>query len=108
MKSTKLVAALSRCPQSGRSGRSMVQNRPLVHATGVFHSIRWRHCGSGCRTVDGGCGWPLVTERRWETGDQFPNERRVGGELVGTLRKGPPWPTLDVVMRGLAGPQRSE
>jgi aminoglycoside phosphotransferase (APT) family kinase protein len=50
----------------------------------------------------------MVTAWRWDAGDQFPNGRRVGGELVSTLRRGPPWPMLDVVMRRWAGPQRSE
>jgi aminoglycoside phosphotransferase (APT) family kinase protein len=44
----------------------------------------------------------MVAAWRWDVGDEFPNGARVGRELVGTLRKGPPWPTLDVVMRGIA------
>lgn len=46
----------------------------------------------------------MVTAWRWDAGDQFPDGRHVAEELVDTLRKGPPWPTLDVVMRRLAGP----
>jgi hypothetical protein len=46
----------------------------------------------------------MVTAWRWDAGDQFPNGRRVARELVGALRQGPPWPTLDVVMRQLVGP----
>jgi Ser/Thr protein kinase RdoA (MazF antagonist) len=46
----------------------------------------------------------MVAAWRWDARDQFPNGRRVGRELVSTLRKGPPWPTLDVLMRRLAGP----
>jgi Ser/Thr protein kinase RdoA (MazF antagonist) len=46
----------------------------------------------------------MVTAWRWDAGDQFPNGRRVARELVSTLREGPPWPALDVVMRRLAGP----
>jgi aminoglycoside phosphotransferase (APT) family kinase protein len=46
----------------------------------------------------------MVTAWRWDAGDQFPNGRCVGQELVSTVRKGPPWPTLDVVMRRLTGP----
>lgn len=45
----------------------------------------------------------MVAAWRWDAGDQFPNGPRVGQELVSTLRKGPPWPSLDVVMRQLAG-----
>jgi hypothetical protein len=46
----------------------------------------------------------MVTAWRWDVDDQFPNGGRVGQELVSTLRKGPPWPTLDKVMRRLTGP----
>jgi len=46
----------------------------------------------------------MVAAWRWDAGDQFPNGPRVGRELVSTLRRGPPWPTLDVVMGRLAGP----
>ena len=46
----------------------------------------------------------MVAAWRWDAGDQFPDGRRVGRELVGTIRKGPPWPTLEVVMRRLTGP----
>ena len=46
----------------------------------------------------------MVAAWRWDAGDQFPNGRRVARELVSTLRKGPPWPTLDAVMRRSAGP----
>ncbi len=46
----------------------------------------------------------MVAAWRWDAGDQFPNGRRVGQELISTLRKGPPWPTLDVMMRRLTGP----
>jgi aminoglycoside phosphotransferase (APT) family kinase protein len=43
----------------------------------------------------------MVAAWRWDAGDQFPNGRRVGRELVRTIREGPPWPTLEVVMRRL-------
>ncbi len=46
----------------------------------------------------------MVAAWRWDRGDQFPNGPRVGRELVSTIRKGPPWPTFDVVMREMAGP----
>jgi aminoglycoside phosphotransferase (APT) family kinase protein len=46
----------------------------------------------------------MVAAWRWDAGDQFPNGRRAGREVVNTLRNGPPWPTLDVVMRQMAGP----
>jgi hypothetical protein len=44
----------------------------------------------------------MVAAWRWDAGDQFPNGRRVGEELLSILRKGPPWPTLDDVMLGIA------
>ncbi len=43
----------------------------------------------------------MVAAWRWEPGDQFPNGRRAARKLLSALREGPPWPTLDVVMRGL-------
>lgn len=41
---------------------------------------------------------------RWDPDDQFPNGQRAARELLSALREGPPWPTLDVVMRRLGGP----
>lgn len=46
----------------------------------------------------------MVAAWRWDAGDQFPNGRRVAHVLVSTLSRGPPWPSLDVVMRRLDGP----
>jgi aminoglycoside phosphotransferase (APT) family kinase protein len=40
----------------------------------------------------------MVAAWRWDTDDQFPNGERFGRALLGVLRAGPPWPTLDVVM----------
>jgi Phosphotransferase enzyme family len=45
----------------------------------------------------------MVAAWRWDAGEQFPNRRRVAQELVSTLRKGAPWPTLDAMMRRMAG-----
>ncbi|MFE6668843.1 phosphotransferase enzyme family protein [Streptomyces sp. NPDC057697] len=45
----------------------------------------------------------MVAAWRWELGDQFPNGRRFGEELLRLLREGPPWPTLDAVTRRLDG-----
>jgi aminoglycoside phosphotransferase (APT) family kinase protein len=39
----------------------------------------------------------MVAAWRWERDDQLPNGTRAGQELLGALRAGPPWPTLDVV-----------
>ena len=41
----------------------------------------------------------MVAAWRWDRGDQFPNGRRAGRELLSALRDGPPWPALDAVMR---------
>jgi aminoglycoside phosphotransferase (APT) family kinase protein len=41
----------------------------------------------------------MVAAWRFDPGDQFPDGRRAARELLGALRQGPPWPTLDVVMR---------
>ena len=46
----------------------------------------------------------MVAAWRWDPGDQFPDGRRAARELLGALRQGPPWPTLDVVMRRPGGP----
>jgi len=40
----------------------------------------------------------MVAAWRSDRGDQFPNGKRAGQELLGALRAGPPWPALDVVM----------
>ncbi|MCI3935106.1 phosphotransferase [Streptomyces sp. AN091965] len=45
----------------------------------------------------------MVAAWRWELGDQFPNGRRFGEELLRVLREGRPWPTLDTVTRRLDG-----
>ena len=39
----------------------------------------------------------MVAAWRWDIGDQFPNGRRFGEELLRALREGPPWPTLDTM-----------
>jgi Phosphotransferase enzyme family len=44
----------------------------------------------------------MVTAWRWDADDQFPNGQRAARELLGILRKGPPWPALDILMRRLA------
>ncbi|MEY9929897.1 hypothetical protein ABH926_004537 [Catenulispora sp. GP43] len=37
----------------------------------------------------------MLAAWRWELGDQFPNGRRFGEELLRLLREGPPWPAFD-------------
>ena len=46
----------------------------------------------------------MVAAWRWDPGDEFPDGRRAGREILNALRDGPPWPTLDVVMSRLDGP----
>ncbi len=41
----------------------------------------------------------MVAAWRWDRGDQFPDGQRAGRKLLSALRDGPPWPTIDVVMR---------
>ena len=41
----------------------------------------------------------MVTAWRLDPGDQFPNGRQAARQLLRALREGPPWPSLDVVMR---------
>ncbi|HEV2506481.1 MAG TPA: aminoglycoside phosphotransferase family protein [Mesorhizobium sp.] len=45
----------------------------------------------------------MVAAWRWDAGDQFPNGRHWAEQLIRTLRKGPPWPSLDAMTRRLAG-----
>ena len=49
----------------------------------------------------------MVAAWRWELGDQFPNWRRFGEELLRALHEGPPWPTLDKMNKRLDGLQTS-
>jgi predicted trehalose synthase len=39
----------------------------------------------------------MVAAWRWELGDEFPNGRRFGEQILNVLRAGPPWPTLDEI-----------
>jgi hypothetical protein len=41
----------------------------------------------------------MIAAWRWDAGDQLPDGRRAARELLSAIRQGPPWPTLDVVMR---------
>ena len=45
----------------------------------------------------------MVAAWRWNRGDQFPNGRRFGEDLLRLLREGHPWPTLDEVARRAGG-----
>ena len=40
----------------------------------------------------------MIAAWRWDVGDEFPHGRWFGEELLRSLREGPPWPTLDVVI----------
>jgi aminoglycoside phosphotransferase (APT) family kinase protein len=46
----------------------------------------------------------MVAAWRWDLGDQFPDRQRAARALLSALRMGPPWPSLDVVMRRPDGP----
>jgi hypothetical protein len=46
----------------------------------------------------------MVAAWRWDRGDQFPDRQRAARTLLSAVREGPPWPTLDVVMRRPDGP----
>jgi hypothetical protein len=45
----------------------------------------------------------MIAAWRWDCGDQLPNGRWFGEEFLRVLRAGPPWPTLDAVVRRLDG-----
>ena len=49
----------------------------------------------------------MVAAWRWDPDDQFPDGQRAGHAFLGALRKGPPWPTIDAVMREADDPSRS-
>ncbi|WP_190394774.1 aminoglycoside phosphotransferase family protein [Nocardiopsis deserti] len=49
----------------------------------------------------------MVAAWRWDRGDEFPNGRLFGQELLRTLHDGPPWPTLDTVNKRLGGLRKS-
>lgn len=44
----------------------------------------------------------MVAAWRWDAGDQFPNGRQWALDLLSTLRKGPPWPSLDAMTQRLS------
>lgn len=39
----------------------------------------------------------MIAAWRWELGDEFPDGKLFGEELLWALRQGPPWPTLDTM-----------
>lgn len=44
----------------------------------------------------------MVAAWRWDQDDQLPDGKRAGHELLGAIRAGPPWPTLDAVWARIA------
>ncbi len=46
----------------------------------------------------------MVTAWRCDSSDQLPDGDRAARELLSAIRRGPPWPTLDVVMRRPGAP----
>jgi hypothetical protein len=91
-----------------RTGRcSSTSRRVAVGQSNSTSPMCPKRSASAIRTLDqellGECRGlvlAMVAAWRWDAGDQFPNGQRAGRELVSALRKGPPWPTLDVVMAG--------
>lgn len=45
----------------------------------------------------------MVAAWRWDADDQFPNGRQWAEHFINTLRKGPPWPSLEAMARQLRG-----
>lgn len=45
----------------------------------------------------------MVAAWRWDADDQFPNGRQWAEQFIDTLRKGPPWPSLETMARQLEG-----
>lgn len=46
----------------------------------------------------------MVAAWRWDVADEFPNGRQWAQHFIDTLRKGPPWPSLEAMARRLEGP----
>ncbi len=46
----------------------------------------------------------MVAAWRWDKGDQFPNGRQWAQHFIRTLRKGPPWPSLQALAQQLEWP----
>jgi len=46
----------------------------------------------------------MVAAWRWDPADEFPGKQRAARALLGALRRGPPWPPLDAVMRQPGSP----
>ena len=67
----------------------------IEHYTGVDQSLL-----SNCRQLV----LAMVAAWRWDRGDQFPNGKPFGRELLSALRAGPPWPTVDQVFSRLDTP----
>jgi Ser/Thr protein kinase RdoA (MazF antagonist) len=47
----------------------------------------------------------MVAAWRWDPDDQFPNGRQAARLLLGAIREGPPWPTLDDLFPRLVDPE---
>lgn len=47
----------------------------------------------------------MLAAWRWDRDDEFPNGRQWAQHFVHTLRKGPPWPSLQALTRELEGPR---
>jgi len=65
----------------------------VAHYPGVDQTLL-----SACR----GLVLVMVAAWRWDAGDQFPNGRHWGEELIRILRAGPPWPSLDAMAARLS------
>ena len=67
------------CPKRSASAiRTLIKN---CSASAGSSSLRWSQRGAGIRAT------------------RFPNGQRAARELLNALREGPPYPTLDAVMR---------
>jgi len=67
-----------------------VPERVVDHYPNLDHELL-----SDCRNLV----LAMVAAWRWDIDDQFPNRQRAARELLSALHEGPPWPSLDTVMR---------
>ena len=72
-----------------------VSEAVIEHYPDVDHALL-----SECRALVLG----TLAAWRWDADDQFPNGRRWAEHFIDTLRKGPPWPSLEAMTRQLEGP----
>jgi hypothetical protein len=102
----QLVESTNLTPELADADRELLINtlrsrRQAIGDRGAAEELLHGELLSECRILV----LAMVAAWRWDPGDQLPNGQRAARELLSALREGPPWPTLDAVMRRPDGPQ---